>query len=603
MRLAISIFLFCVFFTFSGKIFAQQDDISIANEYFRTGEYEKAFVKYEDLSKKPKLIPVIYGNYLSTLKYLDKSKEAEKFVKTTIKTFPDNPLYKADLYIIMAEQKDSKTDKYFKSLVNDIKTDRVVVSSIQEYLVKNGYTDAAVELLLEARKASPQKNDYAIYLAKVYMLQDKKEAMMDEMIIHLMENDYQLETVKNNFQNYLQEKEDYQLLEDKLYQLIQKNPDKIVLNELLLWLNIQNKDFRQALLQAKAIDRKSNLGGAKLLEVGKIALDNKKYDAAEKFFESVLDRIHSGYNYSVARRLLIFSKEEAVKNSYPLDTAKIFSLINDYKKLINDLGRNKQAYEAMKNMALLYGIYLDKKDTATILLQEILNEPAADYRLKAETKISLADIYLLSSEPWEASLLYSQVEKDMKEDKLGHEAKLKNAKLAYYKGEFDLAQAHLDILKMATTREIANDAMDLSILIQDNSALDTSYAALMQYAEIDLLLFQKKDEQALSQMDSLLLKYPGHSLTDEIYWLQAEVYRKRANYDQAMAKLEKIVREYPEGIYADDAMFTKAQILEQNLNRKEDAMDIYKEFLYTYPGSIYVAEARKRYRLLRGDKL
>lgn len=603
MRSAISIFLFCAFFTFSGKIFAQQDEISIANEYFRSGEYEKALVKYEDLSKKPKLIPLIYGNYLTTLKYLDKSREAEKFIKSTIKTFPDNPLYQVDLYIIMLEQEDSKADKYFKSLVNDIKEDRVVVSAIQEYLVKNSYTDAAVNLLLEARKASPQKNDYAIYLAKVYMLQDKKEAMMDEMLNHLMENDYQLETVKNNFQNYLQEKEDYKLLEDKLYQLIQKNPDKIVLNELLLWLNIQNKDFRQALLQTKAIDRKSNLGGAKLLEVGKIALDNKNYDAAVKFFESVLDRVHSGYNYSVARRLLIFSKEEAVKNTYPLDTAKIFSLITDYKDLINDLGRNKQAYEAMKNMALLYGIYLDKKDTATILLQEILNEPAADYRLKAETKISLADIYLLSSEPWEASLLYSQVEKDMKEDKLGHEAKLKNAKLAYYKGEFDLAQAHLDILKMATTREIANDAMDLSILIQDNSALDTSYAALMEYAEIDLLLFQKKDQLALDRLDSLLLKYPGHSLTDEIYWLQAEVFRKRGNYQQALTKLDKITQEFPQGIYADDAMFTKAEILEQNLNKKEDAMDIYKEFLYTYPGSIFVAEARKRYRLLRGDKL
>jgi hypothetical protein len=34
--------------------------------------------------------------------------------------------------------------------------------------------------------------------------------------------------------------------------------------------------------------------------------------------------------------------------------------------------------------------------------------------------------------------------------------------------DFELAQAHLDILKLATSREIANDAMELSLLITDN---------------------------------------------------------------------------------------------------------------------------------------
>ena len=34
---------------------------------------------------------------------------------------------------------------------------------------------------------------------------------------------------------------------------------------------------------------------------------------------------------------------------------------------------------------------------------------------------------------------------------------------------------------------------------------------------------------------------------------------------------------------------------------KDKAMEIYREFLTKFPGSVYAAEARKRFRTLRGD--
>lgn len=583
--------------------FAQQNDISLANEYYQNGEYEKAYSKFQDLSSKTQNIPYIYSNYLGTLRQLKKKDELQKFVRKSIKAFPDNIFYQTDLYLLMKTENDPKADKQFRSISSAIKNNPQQVELLYEYLLKNGETEKGIDLLMEARSVSGRKYEYAIQLSKAYMMLNNKESMIDEMINYLRENRFQLEIVKNNFQNYLKDKEDFKILEDKLYAMIQKDPEDMMLNELLLWINIQNKNFRYAYMQAKAIDKKGNLNGNKLLEVGRIAMDNKDYNAAAKFFETITTEYRNTPNYSFARRLLIYSKEEAVKNTYPVDREKIISLIHDYKKMISELGRSAQSYEATRSMAVLYGLYLDQKDSAIVLLKSVIGESAADYRLKALSKISLADIYLLNGEPWEASLLYSQVEKDMKEDQLGHEAKLKNAKVAYYKGEFELAQAHLDILKLATTREIANDAMELSILIQDNSGLDTSYAALTEYAEIDLLLFQNKDDQALLRLDSMLLTFPGHSLTDEIYWLKSKIFKRRGEYSQALSVLDQLLAEHPQGIFGDDALFTKALILEDNLNEKEAAMDLYREFLSKYSGSIYAAEARKRFRILRGDKL
>ncbi|HWZ21937.1 MAG TPA: tetratricopeptide repeat protein, partial [Cytophagaceae bacterium] len=296
-------------------------------------------------------------------------------------------------------------------------------------------------------------------------------------------------------------------------------------------------------------------------------------------------------------------KEETIKNSYPIDPTKIRSLIGDYLKMIKELGNNPATIEARRSTAQLYAFYLDNKDTAVTILNEAIKIAQNDLRGRSKAKIDLGDIYLLKGEPWESTLLYSQVEKDMKEDPLGHEAKLRNAKLSYYKGEFDLSQEHLDVLKLATSREIANDAMNLSILIQDNTGLDSTTEAMREYAAIDLLLFQNKTAEALVKTDSMMLKFPQHSLTDELLWLKAKIYLKMGDYQNAVATLEKITTTYPDDILGDDALYTLGIIYEENLKDNAKAMETYQKFMIKYPGSIFTVEARKRFRLLRGDKL
>ncbi|MCK5206680.1 MAG: tetratricopeptide repeat protein, partial [Cyclobacteriaceae bacterium] len=56
-------------------------------------------------------------------------------------------------------------------------------------------------------------------------------------------------------------------------------------------------------------------------------------------------------------------------------------------------------------------------------------------------------------------------------------------------------------------------------------------------------------------------------------------------------------------ILGDDALFLIGTIYEDQLNEKEKAKEIYQSFLTRYPGSNKAAEARKRFRTLRGDFL
>jgi tetratricopeptide (TPR) repeat protein len=310
-----------------------------------------------------------------------------------------------------------------------------------------------------------------------------------------------------------------------------------------------------------------------------------------------------GQFYTYARRNALFCKEKVVKTSFPVNITDIRALIKDYQGLFSELGRNVKTMEALRNTAQLYAFYLNERDTAITVLETAIMIAGSDNAFRDRCKLDLGDIYVLKNEPWEATLLYSQVEKSQKEDYLGQEAKLKNAKLYYYNGEFDLSKEVLDILKKATTREIANDAMQLSLLIQDNIGLDTSEVAMKEYAKVDLLLFQNRNSEAILVLDQIFEKYKSHSLADDILWLRANTNLKINQPLKALEDLELLRKNYNFDILADDALFLEAKIYEENFHQKDKAMELYREILQKFSGSIFGAEARKRFRNLRGDTI
>jgi outer membrane protein assembly factor BamD (BamD/ComL family) len=425
--------------------------------------------------------------------------------------------------------------------------------------------------------------------------------MVEEYLNYIIQNPSNMGYVKNTLQNLLSKAEELASLESLLYQKIQEHPDNIVYSELLIWVSLQQKNFYAAFIQARAIDRRQKTEGARSNRIGLIALDNHDFNVAITIFSYVIKQYPKSVNYMRAKMYLIKAYEERVRNTYPVDQREIRNLVVDYKIFIEEMGINRNTLEALRNKALLHAFYLDEKDIAIKILNDIINTPRADNMIKSKSKMDLGDIHLLLNEPWESVLYYAQVEKSNKDTKIGYEAKLKNAKLSYYKGDFALAEEHLNILKEATTREIANDAMELSILIKDNIALDSTTEAMKDYAAVDLLLFQNKMDEALTAVKTLKSKYAGHSLMDEVLWLEAKINIDIGNFEYAAGLLHEISTSFSYDIWSDDAYFKLGELYENQLIDLEKAKDIYHEFLTKYPGSVYVAEARKRFRKLRGD--
>lgn len=584
-------------------LFSQDNgDVQLANEYYGQGDYEKAQKLYSDLSKNYNNIPLIHNNYFFLLLETAEYSSAEKYLKKLIKRFPDNLYYKLDYgLLIFTEEGEREADRYFNSLIDEIKNDNYLVSITADYFVSKKITQYAIVTFVNGRQAQGNPYLYSLEMANIYRLMNEKDKMVEEYLNYVIQNPSNLNNVKNALQNLLSKTEELERLESLLYQRIQESPDNDIYSELLIWVNLQLKNFSGAFFQARAIDRRTQSGGSRSLNIGMIALNNQDYNNAIKIFSYVIQTYPSSNNYMLAKMYLIRSYEKRVRNTYPVDKREIRNLVNDYNIFISELGVSRNTLEALRNKALLHAFYLDEKDSAINILEKIIATPRANREIKSRSKIDLGDIYLLLGQPWESTLLYSQVEKTNKDETLGYTAKLKNAELSYYKGDFKLAEEHLNILKEATTREIANDAMALSLLIKDNTVLDTADVAMRQFANIELLLYQNKSDQALAEIDTMLQVFKGHSLVDELLWLKADLLKKVGKFEETLVLLNEIITDYNEDILADNAYFMIAEIYDRQLGDKERAMEYYRNFLTKYPGSIFVAESRKRFRELRGD--
>jgi tetratricopeptide (TPR) repeat protein len=647
--------LICVLITLS-TLGQDLQEIQIANEYILKGQKEKALSLYEQLAKKNENIPLIHANYLNLLLDVNNFNQAETYVERLIKR-DDKLSYRLDLGIIYVRSGDiAKADKYFKSLIKAQGDDVYKLKTIADYLASRSLVDYSIQALLQARTLSGNASLYTLEMANLYRISGKRDQMVEEYLNYVTQTPSNISYIKNLMQILLTKPEELESLEKLLYDRVQKNQSSEVYADLLIWVNIQQKNFYGAFIQSRAYDKRFKKEQSKTLEIAQIALNNGDFDNADKSFSFVIKEYANTVNELPARLGLIQSREAKVKKTYPVNRDSVKYLISEYGSFRNTYPDHPNAYEAILNQSLLYAYYLDQKDSAVNGLTRLINNNKVPPTMKAKAKIELGDIYLLKEESWEATLLYSQVEKTQRETPLGYEAKLRNAKLSYYKGDFLLAQEHLDILKQATSREIANDAMKLSMLIKENTVYDTTGAALKEFASIELLLAQNKNDLALQRLQNFKvtskvkmsreealaknLLSPEKSMTedelkklkdelekrkqnifsdplsdsvwvdvemdfttikDDVYWLEANLLLKRGDFDQSIVLLEKIITEFGDDILSDDAYFTQGEIYEQQIKNKDKAMEIYREFLNRYPGSVYAAEARKRYRLLRGD--
>lgn len=572
---------------------AQQDSLSQARMYVDTKKYDEAINIFQKLYNSGENTDV-FDEYFDVLLAAKRYKEAERMLST-----PSIDSRARAMEIInhgrieLAQGKERRADEFFKEAIALINGDEMITIRVVNAFKKIERDDYVIMAYEKARQAIGNPYFYSEQLGRLYA----KTGDMEKAILTLIQgSSWQqggVETTKSTLLEVLgTDVKKQQLAQKTLIKKINEQLDNPIFPELLTWLYTQKDDWEGALLQVQAIDERNREEGQRLMEFGRTARKEKKYDIAIQAFDAVIAKGKEKQFYSMANFEKLNIKMEQLENDPKFTPQEVASLSAAFEALLTEYP-DFYATELARDYAMLEAQYNNNPQKGIDILQKVIDRTGSRKDISGMAKLQMGDYLILTGKIWDASLMYSQVDKASREDMLGEEARFRNARLSYYRGDFDWAQGQLKVLKASTSELIANDALSLSVLITENTP-DSVKDALSRFAYADLLLFQNKDKEAAALLDSIASAFPEHTLQDDILMLHAKIAEKHRNYPDALTYYEKVVNKYGDDVLGDDAIFRSAQIYETRMNRPDDAKRLYEELIIKYPGSTYIQTARKR---------
>lgn len=596
--------LFLLLFWSAYSFSQTETDIQLAQYYYTNGDFEKATIYYEKIYENDPS-KVIFTRYYECLMEVKDVKTAEKILKKQVS------LNKGDLDLRVTfaqfyEEIDelSKSRKIYEEILEEVNSNAGLTIQIYQAFVARGKFELAKTCLDKGRRLAPNY-PFNFQYADYYSLMGNKPEMMREYIEYLevqpnMKESIQL-AINSRVNLSKSDSPDFMALKEMLIAKTQKANAPLIYSEMLIWLFIQSQNFNGAFIQAQALDKRVQGDGSRVMELGLVCVENKSYEIARKCFDYIIALGSSQPLYFEAQKSLLNTRFIEITTNRAYSAVEIQATIQDYTDALTRLGKTKFTFQIILELAHIKAFYGSQIFESIELLTNLLATPGLTDMQRAQVKMKLGDVQVLGGDIWEASLLYMQVDNDFKFEQIGNEAKYKNARVFYFDGEFDFAQGQLNVLKESTSKMIANDALQLSVMITDNYGLDSNYQAMLWFATAERLIEQHRYDSAFVLFDSIQLTFPIHSLADEILFRKGKAMEDQGKWSAAVDYYSDVLKFHSDDILGDDALFRLADIEENQFQNKEKALEYYKRLIIEFKGSLFSTEARTRIRSLRGD--
>lgn len=577
------------------SIWAQAQNEQLANNYFDRGEFEKALVSYEELLKGQQGNTNYFQRVVECYQQLQQYDKAEKAIQARLDKYRQNTLLVELGYNYQLQKNQEKANKYFDQAIDKIKKNAPEAYGIAYTFERKALFDYALLAYKTALETDP-KLSFNFQMAMIYGQKGEPDLMIETYLLEAYQNQQNLPIIQNQLSRFMTEDADANFndsLKKALLLRAQKTQD-VFWNDFLSWFFVQQKEYGKAFIQQKAIYKRNPDSFSNIVNLAQMAISDNDQDSASEILTFVLENTNDLELLMQAHSYLLEMKiERATAKDYPEITATL-------DRLIKEFGVSPYTLELLELEADFTAFHLNNPEKAKMILKNAMEMPVNRYQM-ADLKMQMADILLFEEKFNQALIYYSQVSEDMSGDVTGQEAQLKTAKTSYYKGDFEWASHQLKVLKSASTQLIANDAMDLFLLISDNTVEDSTQVALKKLARADFLLYQNKKLEALAQFQLILKEHKGETIEPVTLLRLGKTYEKMGDYTQALDYYANLLNNHKDCIYRDEALYYSAEIYNVNLNDAEKAKPMYEEIIFKHEDSIYFVDSRNKYRKLRGD--
>ena len=602
------LFLF-ISLSFSGLIVAQNNapqrtinDYRLAEDYYREGAFEKATQLFQKLYESNTFNTRYLGRLISCYQEISKFTMVEKLLVNNLK---QNKNY-AHFYVYLGYnyQKQLQLEKANENYALAIKAleKKVTYGGLIGQLFRE-YNLLDLAILAYKKTMLLNKNtNYNLQIAQIFGEKGDYQKMFEAYIDLVDKNEKYLNIVQRYSGKYISkdsENETNILFKKALLKKSASQP-KAIWNVLLSWFFAQQKEYTKALIQEKALFSRGSNNLDAFFILGKIAFENISYSASKKCFNFIIEK---SLNKNELIQAHFYLAKIAVATKDP--TTAVF-----FQSLFNIFGKSSATIQLQVAYADYLTFQKNKPNIARAILEEALSYATSKFE-EARIKLKLGDVLVFTGEFNKALLYFSQIQIQLTDHVLAQEARFKVAQTSYFKGDFDWAKAQLKVLKGAATQLIANDAAALYLKISDNEPVDSIPSGLTEFAHAELLEFQNKNEEALTSLENLFTRkdifpnglIPSEVIYSDVLFLQAKLLLKQKKYEEAIATLSHIIRGDSQFFLADTIYFMIAETYYNDLKNTSKAQEYYQKIIFEYPGSIYVIDAREKYRSVRGDQL
>ncbi|MBD09681.1 MAG: hypothetical protein CMC68_02840 [Flavobacteriaceae bacterium] len=591
-------YLLLILLVFTLGFVNSQNSEVLADSYYKKGEFNKALVIYENLNKEK---PYNY-NYLfkliDTHQQLEQFNAAENILIQRLEK-RKNPTLVVELgYNYQLKDSLDKAKNLYKEAIDYIDEKPTYVYSVAKKFEDHSLLDEAIQVYDKGKILMPEKN-YSIQLARIYGDQGNIEKMFENYIEYIAYRPNYMNNIKRAVSDFISENKDNEnnvYLRRLLLKKIQQEPNPYWY-ELLSWLYVQEKAYNKSFIQEKALYKRNPESLDRIIELAVTALGDNDSETSKDIFNYVLETTQDATTALTAHQYILEIDTQNATSKKELDV-----IDKAYNELFDQFGKSELTLPLQLAYGEFLAFHLKDTESATSFLRKSMKLNISEFQ-EAKVKLLLADILVLQERFNEALIFYSQIQLSLKNSTISQEARFKVAKTSYYKGDFDWAESQLKILKSSTSQLIANDALDLKLLISDNKWEDSTQTALKYYAKADLYSFQNKTDEAISLLDKILEEHKGESIIDQALFQQAKLFEKKKQYNKAEANYLKIIADYREDILADDAHYYLAELYNTHLAKPEEAKQLYEKIIFDFEDSIYFIESRKKFRMLRGDSI
>jgi tetratricopeptide (TPR) repeat protein len=579
-----------------------RNEYLLAENYYREGAYEKATQLYKKLYNSSPFNATYLGRLISCYQETGAFLIAENLLKSKIKANKNQAyLYVYLGYNFEKQQQKEKATLNYNLALSSLDKRLTYAANVGQLFKEYNLLDNAILAYEKAMKLNKNAN-YNFQIAQIYGEKGDYKKMFESYINLVDKNERYFSLIQRYASKYITEDAENEaniLFRKTLLRKSASNP-KEVWNVLLSWLFTQQKEYAKALTQEKALFQRKPEDLGAILTIGKIAFEDSSFNASMQCFNFIIENSNAK-NELINANLYLIKIAIATKNP---ETESLF------ESVFKQYGKNTATLKIQVAYATFLTFSENKPEEAIVVLTEALSYANSKFD-KASIQLKLGDVLVFTGKFNKALIYFSQIQTQLKNHELGQEARFKVAQTSYFKGDFDWAKAQLKILKSSTTQLIANDAVALYLKISDNEPVDSIPSGLKQLANAELLAFQNKNTAALAILDNLFLKkgvfvnglIPGDVLYDDVLFFKAKLLIKQEKYEEALVSLLKIITADNQGFLTDDIYFILAEMYQNNLNNTEKAKEYYQKIIFDHPSSIYLVDARKKYRKLRGDEL